>query len=115
MKHVIISHNGVLHFKEEEQYATRFWVYRRVRLHYATIPIVTLIIAWALRPKTKPAKKQLRVGHQTIGDTCPFKSITSTPLSLVFDARLFSYFLAVALDLLPCTPGLGRGFYYPSV
>lgn len=72
-----------------------------------TIPIVTLIIAWALRPKKpNPAKKQTyESGIETIGDTwVQFKAqyYIYAIIFVVFDVEaVFLFPFAVALNQLP--------------
>ena len=72
-----------------------------------TIPIVTLIIAWALRPKKpNPAKKETyESGIETIGDTwVQFKAqyYIYAIIFVVFDVEaIFLFPFAVALNQLP--------------
>lgn len=72
-----------------------------------TIPIVTLIAAWALRPKKpNPAKQQTyESGIETIGATwVQFKAqyYIYAIIFVVFDVEaVFLFPFAVALDLLP--------------
>lgn len=72
-----------------------------------TIPIVTLIIAWALRPKKpNPIKKQTyESGVETIGDTwVQFKVqyYIYALIFVIFDIEaIFLFPFAVALDQLP--------------